>query len=442
MVYSVTENGEITHNSVMDIKEHLVNEYYSIVPRYWTIDGFGVINSKKPIKVTENNSLICYDETEKKLVLKPVSEYLKNPENYYLILRAPKADVNQKAVIENQSGDKYEVTFDYITGFMLAVYLKQLAGIDNIVTTRLTTDLLDVYEEDWEHWFDIEYEFYKKTYNSSLSKIFLKNIKPDTPFKTLADTVITKTDNRYTIANEIFYSTNLNFIVGILEALINTESYMVHEIGELITDIRINPSVYTNCLNMLFANYSITRASYLKYPKDYSFSIKYTVSPSKYDLFRWSSSKVKKHAYTRFIDSEGNMVIDNWDLKDKYINDAENPVVRELAKLKYNDEIKFIRFDELIVSKVRTAEPEPLYDLIMGNGSATNYLLGCAPWAKNSDGDVLAVMAVMTKEGLKASEKIMMSNTERLKDGTDPDKIRNWIQKDAVVGLYQATKGV
>jgi len=439
MILSVTDNGEITHNNIVDMKEHLVDEYYTIVPRYWAIDGFGVINSKKPIKVTEDNSLMCYDEESKKIVLKKISEYQKEPKRYHIILRAPETDINKKAVITDQLGTTYDINFDYITGFMLIVYLKQLAGIENIVTTRLS-EFIDAYEEDWSQWFDIEYEFYKKTYNSSLSKIYLKNINENTSFKVLANTVIAKTDNRYTIANEIFYSTNITFVTGMLEALINTENYMVHEIGELITDIRINPSVYTNCLNVLFANYSITKASYLKYPDNYSFSIKYTVSPEKYDFFRCSSSKVKKHPYTRFIDHNGNMVIDTWDAKENYINGYKDPLLKELASLKYQDKIKFLRFDELIVSKIRTAEPEPLYDLIMGHGSATNYLLGCAPWTKNSDGDVLAVMALMTKESLQASEKLMMTNTQRLKNGTNPDEIRNWIQKDAVVGLYQATK--
>jgi len=53
---------------------------------------------------------------------------------------------------------------------------------------------------------------------------------------------------------------------------------------------------------------------------------------------------------------------------------------------------------------------------------------------------VLAVMSLMTKESIEAGKKLMMSNTDRLKDGTEPDKIRNWVQKDAIVGLYQATK--
>jgi len=439
MVYSVNDNGEIVLNSTVDIKEHLVNEYYIIVPRYWAIDSIGVINSRKPIKVTENNSLMCYDEKEKRIVLRSISEYLKEPTRYYMIIRAPIDGLNKKAKIET-GNLTVDVDFDYITGFMLIIYLKQLAGIENIVTTRMV-EFIDKYCDDWSNWFDIEYDFYKKTYNSSLSSVRLINIKEGTPFKVLADSVITKNHNIHTIANEIYYSTNVEFVMGMLEALINTEKYMVYEISELITNNKLNPSIYTNCLNVLFSNYTITKAEYFKYPSRYAFSIRYAISPDKFKYVRYSRNKIKVHQYTRYLAPDGSMVIDRWDLKDRYISDsAINDTVNDLAVLKNQDEIKFLRFDELVVKPVRKSEPESLYDLIMGNGSATNYLLSCAPFSKNSDGDILAVMALMTKESLDASDKIMMSNADRLKDGTDPDKIRNWIQKDAVAGLYQATK--
>ena len=441
MVYSVNDQGEIVKNSIVDIKEHLVEEYYNIVPRYWAIDATGVISSKRPIKVTENNSLMCYDEQEKQIVLKRVSEYLQEPARYYMIIRGPETDLNNSVKISTPYGIEANVKLDYVTGFMLAVYLKQQAGIENIINSQLS-EYIDVYEEDWSEWFEVEYDFYKKTYNSSLSSIKLVNIKNDTPFKILADTVIARnSQDKYTVVNEIFYSSNTNFIVGFLEALINTEKCMVHEIGETIIPEALNPSVYTNCLNILFANYSITKAAYLKYPHDYSYSIKFDVSPEKYDKFRVSQKKVKKHYYTRILGPDGSVVIDTWNQISRYsVDDAANETIKGLMRLKAEDKIKFIRLDECIVSPVRTSEPVSLYDLTTGYGNATNYLLSCLPFSKNSDGDVLAVMAIMTEEALKAADKIMMSNADRLKDGVDPDKIRNWIQKDAVVGLYQATK--
>ena len=439
MIYSVTENGEITQNSIVDIKEHYVEEYYNIVPRHWIIDGFGTINSKKPIKVTEKNSLMCYDEQEKKVVLKSVSEYMAEPTRYYMIIRSPETELNNFAEINTKDGKKVTVNFNYITGFMLVMYLKQLAGVENIITTGLI-EMLSTYKVEWDEWFDLKFEFYKKTYHSSLSSVKIVNIKKDSSFKILADTVIlTGSDGFKTVANEIFYSTNLEFNIGMHEAFINTEKFMVREISELLTHRNINPSVYTNILNVLFANYSITKAEYLKYPRDYMFSIKYDISTIKFDHLRISTRKIKKRPYTRFLNSEGKMVIDTWYQKDSYNQPGCNETVDWLIKAKNKDEIKFIRFDEIIVSQVRSSEPYPLYDIITGNGSATNYLLSCAPWSKNSDGDVLAIMALTTKEALKASDLLMMSNTDRLKNGTSPDEIRNWMQKDAVVGLYQAT---
>lgn len=439
MIYSLQDNGEITKNSIVDMQEHLVDEYYNIIPRYWAIDSYGVVNSRKPIKATNKNSVMCYDEIEKQIVLKSIETYAQEPTRYHMIIGSPEINLNKGAKI-TVNGKSYDVELDYIMGFMLLIYLKQLAGVPNVTSTQMIENI-DVYEDQWSEWFEIEYDLYKKTYNGSLSSIKLINIKEDSPFKILADSIISNKHGKYTIANEIFYSTNIDFNAGILDAIVNSEMYMVREIGELITHVNINPSVYTNVLNIFFANYNITKASYLKYPSDILFSIKYSVSEEKLQYLRYSNNKIKVHRYTRFLRPDGSMVIDNWNSKERY-QEGEfiNDTVKDLIELKNKDKIKFIRFDELVLNHVRTSEPVPLYDLVMGNGSATNYLLSGTPWAKNSDGDVLAVMSLMTKESIEAGKKLMMSNTDRLKDGTEPDKIRNWVQKDAIVGLYQATK--
>jgi len=179
-------NGvNITENTAHSMHEHLVDEYYIIIPRYWAIDGVGAINSKHPIKITEKNSILVWDAQEKDLVNKPITEIMQEPKRYHMIIGSPDPYRNYEMTIDAGGGEPATIELNYITGFMLALYLKQQAGLPNVINTALA-EMLEGYEDEWSKWFDLEYEFYRKTYNSSLSQVVIKNLK-DSSFKTLVE---------------------------------------------------------------------------------------------------------------------------------------------------------------------------------------------------------------------------------------------------------------
>ena len=435
-----TESNELVENTPVDIIEHEVDEYYEMIPAYYSIDGVGIVNRNNPIKVTEYNSVIVYDNQEKTLKNLPISDIRKEPKRYFYILGSVAYDLNDEAYFqlkdqEYQSGIKLE----HITGFMLGVYLKHRAGIPIVASSKLHSYLTD-YKEIWSKWMDIEFDFYKKTYNSSMFEIKIHEIYEKTPFWDMVNTVIIdKYDGMYTIANEIIYSSNKEFIVGLLESLIFTEKIITQEISELLVHEKIAINVYTNILNYLFADYKIMHGKYKGYPPSISFSIEFELAPAIFNMLKIANSKIRKKIWTWKIDENGEVKIEQWQYKCNP-EQANSKLIAQLIHLKENNKIKFIRADEMITNHIRCREPIKLYDLVMGAGNSNNYLLMSGIFAKNSDGDILTLMGLMSEESIQAAKEHSLTSIKRMKDALNPDEVNNWIQKDAVGGLYVATK--
>jgi hypothetical protein len=160
-----------------------------------------------------------------------------------------------------------------------------------------------------------------------------------------------------------------------------------------------------------------------------------------YSHLKIAQNKIKVKPWTWKAWGDGSVTIDRWDrCAQSTIDENSTTFNKELVRLKEHDIIKFLRADELIVRHTRTSEPEELYDLTMGNSAASNYLIYGGPFSKNSDGDLLAVFGLMSKEGLEDAKAMSPENPNRLKDPLDPDSVDNWIQKDSILGLYVGTK--
>ena len=80
-----------------------------------------------------------------------------------------------------------------------------------------------------------------------------------------------------------------------------------------------------------------------------------------------------------------------------------------------------------------------LYDFSTENHIHTNYAFPFTPILKNSDGDILTIMAVSTRQGVNDALKFSPENKEYFRSLNDGN-IKNYIADDAVLGLYNATK--
>ena len=435
------DRGELVENTPVRIEEHEVEEYYKLIPAYYAIDALGAINKYNPIEVTNQNSIMFYDSIAKDIVNVSIEEARKEPERYFVILGAPRYDLNDTVYIETKrKNDSYESAFElnHINGFLLAMYLKHLAGAQIIASSSLY-DYLKTHESIWSKWFKLRFEFYKKTFNSSIFEIQFEKIYDKTPFKALADAAIFYRNGLYYIANELVYSSNIEFVIGMLEGFIYTEKQVTHEISELLTANRIHVNVYTNILNYLFADYKIVKAKYKGYSDESIFAITFSLSPQKFDHLRYQT-KIREKIWTWHINANGDLAIDKWS-RNFDPSGAASQLIYDLMHYKSKDMIKFVRFDEFIVNHVRADEPVKMYDFVMGGeGDSNNYLLPLGPFSKNSDGDILTIMGLMSEDAIESAKKHALTDASRMRDALDPDNVSNWIQKDAVGGLYVATK--
>jgi hypothetical protein len=85
--------------------------------------------------------------------------------------------------------------------------------------------------------------------------------------------------------------------------------------------------------------------------------------------------------------------------------------------------------------------PTTMYDLTMSDANATNYSIPGMPLAKNSDGDVLGVVAIHTKD---AAEECARKFSTELKENflnLATGDVNNWgVKLDSQMGLYTATR--
>lgn len=82
-----------------------------------------------------------------------------------------------------------------------------------------------------------------------------------------------------------------------------------------------------------------------------------------------------------------------------------------------------------------------MYDFTVEDGENTNFSLPFTPMMKNSDGDILTIMGVFTKQAVQDAMKFSPERKKYFKSLNNGD-IKNYIADDAVLGLYNATKNV
>jgi len=108
----------------------------------------------------------------------------------------------------------------------------------------------------------------------------------------------------------------------------------------------------------------------------------------------------------------------------------------EFINLKNNVKGCLIPIETLKFKKIE--DDDKIYDLTMENHNATNYCNSFTPFMKNSDGDILFCTGIWSKEGLEDSKSFSPENKMYYRDLKNGN-INNYIQHDAVLGLYNAT---
>jgi len=249
-----------------------------------------------------------------------------------------------------------------------------------------------------------------KIFNSDITKI------PE-DFKILKS-IIKIESGKLSINKQVLINSNPDFLLGILEGYLENSKYF---------QLKKNINIYniTYILNLLGAQYSIrTLETGIKHIR------------FKLPIFLKSLSSLDDIYFRqyKYLFKNGELKLEKNIIS--LIPNIEEPNFFDIVN---NGLIEMIPVRDLVFMELE--EESTMYDLTMPNANATNYSLPGMPLAKNSDGDVLGVIAIHTKDA--AEECIRKFSTElkenflNLSDGS----VQNWgVKLDSQLGIYSATK--
>ena len=82
-----------------------------------------------------------------------------------------------------------------------------------------------------------------------------------------------------------------------------------------------------------------------------------------------------------------------------------------------------------------------MLDMTMENANAQNYNLPGLGYLKNSDGDIMMITALMTKEAALDGDREHSPSNKKKFISPATGKVFNWgVKNDAQYGIYNATK--
>ncbi len=250
--------------------------------------------------------------------------------------------------------------------------------------------------------------------------LFLKTADPKSD--TIPDefqilrSIIQLQSGKISINKQILINSNPEFLLGILEGYIQ-------DCNQFILQPNINIYNFTYILNLLGAQYSIRAVNNEKQIRFKLPGFLRSMSNLKDTFYRIYKYKFRDNKLTL----TKNEALDPVNLDDLDFFSIVNSGLIEMIPAK---DLVFI-----------PTENETMYDLTMGREDATNYSLPGTPALKNSDGDILSVYAIHTKD---ASEECVRKLSVEYKStflNLNDGSVNNWgVKLDSQLGLYSATK--
>jgi hypothetical protein len=382
-IKNIEDTPYIIHQKSMEIHQHEIHDGYLVLSKndFGKVKkriNVGIFNKKTNFVVGEKNSLIFWDNEEKILVSKNISEILEEPKRYFMIY-----DLNFIGELQNEE---------------LNIQDKETKETLNIILNK-------------QFGYDIG--------------SFLKMVDPKTTdipdeFSILKSIIVIE-NGKLSINKYILINSNIDFLIGILEGYLGNQSYFV---------LKSNINIYnfTYILNLLGAQYSIrsleNREKHIRF---------------KLPLFLKVNSKLHQ-IFFRSCKYFFEKVENNYHLylKKDMISLMLNPKSSSFFEMVNSGLIEMIPIKDLVFVEV---QDEIMYDMTMTRSDATNYCMPGGFYSKNSDGDILGVIALLSEDGSR--EAIQKFSTE-LKENflnLSTGDTSNWgVKLDSQVGLYSATK--
>jgi hypothetical protein len=232
----------------------------------------------------------------------------------------------------------------------------------------------------------------------------------------ILNSIISLKDNKLSLNKQVLVNSNQDFLIGILEGYIQENRFFT---------LKNNVNIYnfTYILNLLGAQYSIR--SLINGEKQIRFRL---------PTFFKTNSSLKDNFFRQwkyYFDEDLNLKLERYSSKVS----TDDTSVFALANTGL---IEMIPIKDLVFVEV---QDEIMYDMTMTRSDATNYCMPGGFYSKNSDGDILGVIALLSEDGSR--EAIQKFSTE-LKENflnLSTGDTSNWgVKLDSQVGLYSATK--
>lgn len=223
------------------------------------------------------------------------------------------------------------------------------------------------------------------------------------------------TKNGISLNKNILLNSNYKFVLGILEGYYDNNN----QSGFFINN-NVNIYTFTTILNYLGASYSIRNA-------DNNAKKLFIQLPLIFKGF--VNNKFIKTEQYGFSGTELRIV-------NEVIHFDKNPSA--LSEVINSGKVLAVPYSSLTFEELSKDDVQRMYDLTSEREDATNYSLPFTPILKNSDGDILAISGIFTKEGLSSAQEFSPEVREYYKNLNDGE-INNWIADDAILGLYNST---
>ncbi len=379
---------EVIYQKSQQIHEHQVPYGYQILSKndFGKIKkriNVGYFNKKTVFLIGEKKSLLVWDNIDLKID-SPDTSVIIAPENknrYFLIY-----DMN---FIIDDTREEIDV-LDKTTNEHLGVTLNKQFGNDIGIFLQRADPSIDVIPDEFQ----------------------------------ILKAIIKLHDGRMSIEKQVLVNSNPSFLLGILEGYIGDHN-------QFILQHNINIYNITYILNLLGAQYSIPTLQNLEKQVRFKLPSILRKETTLKDIF----FRIYKYKFQSSDDSAKQRLTLTKNEELTYINPTNDLSFYDIVN---SGLIEMIPVKDLVFLPI---EDQVMYDLTMSNIDATNYSLPCIPTLKNSDGDILGAIAMMTKDGAaECAKKFSVEykvNFLNLNDGS----VNSWgVKLDSASGLYTATK--
>jgi len=381
-IQTVEDNHQMIYQNSTEIHKHDVNQGYLVLSKndFGKIKkrvNLGVFNKKTNFVIGEKNSLIFWDNETKTLTSPLISSVIETPSRYFMV---------------------YDLSF----------------------MGEMQNTEINIYNKKSEEYLKI---ILNKQFGRDIGS-FLKRIDPKTTtipdeFSILKSVIFIK-NGKLSINKQLLVNSNIEFLLGILEGYLDNISYF---------SLKPNINIYnfTYILNLLGAQYSIRSLD--NGEKHIRFKLPIFLKPIS------SLNRIFFRSYKYLFE----MDTKNLTLKKDIIGLSSSIESNDFFEMVNGGLIEMVSAKDLVFIPLEM--PTIMYDLTMPNANATNYSLPVMPLAKNSDGDVLGVVAIHTKD---AAEECMRKFSTELKENflnLSTGEVNNHgVKLDSQLGIYAATK--